>query len=44
MKVHVPMVIKNMGNNRILVALPNYPRPIVMSYEQFRKESKKYGE
>jgi len=43
MKVHIPMVIKRIGNNRLLVALPDYPRPITMSLDQFEREQKKYA-
>jgi len=28
----------------LLVAVPNYPRPLVMSYEQFEREQRKYGQ
>ena len=44
MKVHVPMIIKNVGNGKVLVAVPDYPRPLIMSYEQFEREQRKYGQ
>ena len=44
MKVHVPMIIKTLSGGKFLVALPDYPRPLVMSYEQFEKEQRKYGQ
>ena len=44
MKVHVPMIIKTLSGGNILVALPDYPRPIVMSYLQFEREKRKYPE
>lgn len=44
MKVHVPMIIRNLNGNKLLVAVPDYPRPLVMSYEQFEREQRKYGQ
>ncbi len=44
MKVHVPMIIKHLSGGKLLVAVPDYPRPLVMSYEQFEKEQRKYGQ
>ena len=44
MKVPVPMIIKRLSGNNVLVAVPDYPRPIVMSLEQFEREKRKYPE
>ncbi len=44
MKVHVPMIVKHLNGGKLLVAVPNYPRLLVMSYEQFEKEQRKYGQ
>lgn len=42
MKVHHPMVIKKLPSNNVLVALPDYPRPIIMSRQQFEIDKRKY--
>jgi len=44
MRVPTPMIIKRINNNKLLVAVPDYPRPLVMSYEQFEREQRKYGQ
>tara|TARA_R110002051_G_scaffold226434_1_gene289094 strand:+ start:681 stop:818 length:138 start_codon:yes stop_codon:yes gene_type:complete len=44
MKVHIPMIIKTLGSDNLLVALPDYPRPVVMNYQQFEREKRKYPE
>ena len=44
MKVHVPMIIRHLSGNQLLVAVPDYLRPLVMSYEQFEREQRKYGQ
>jgi hypothetical protein len=42
MKVHKPKIIKKLTSGYVLVALPNYPIPTVMSLEEFSKEKKLY--